>query len=99
MMGELHSAIKPGDSLDDVLRHVPGDRFRVTDETLVLNYSARGGAIVDIWHLSEGICHTHNVFSTQQREAYIRIDERFDYNRKICCLQFQAPGPRVGARD
>jgi hypothetical protein len=84
MMGELHSAINRDGSLEDSIRHFPGDRFRVTDETLVLNYSSRGGAVINVWQLPEGFCHNHNVFSTQQREAYIRIDRKFDGKDKIC---------------
>jgi hypothetical protein len=79
IMGSVYSSVN-----NDVILHQPRDRFRVRGQDLILNYTYRGGAVVNTWQLPNDICHDHNVFSTQQREAVIKVQNRFDAPTRIC---------------
>jgi hypothetical protein len=79
IMGSVYSTVG-----EDVILHNPRDRFRVRDQDLVLNYSYRGGAVVNAWQIPNDMCLNHNVFSTQQREAVIKVQNSFDTPTKVC---------------
>jgi hypothetical protein len=82
IMGSVYSTIG-GDS-SDVIAHRPGDRFRVRDQDLLLTYSYRGGAVVNTWQIPDNVCKNHNIFSTQQREAVIKVQHFFSEEATIC---------------
>jgi hypothetical protein len=90
IMGEVYSSIASNSS--DRILHRPGDRFRVQRQDLLLTYRQRGGAVVDSWQIPSDLCLDHNVFSTQQREAVIQINDTFTNSTRICWfLHFRRP--------
>jgi hypothetical protein len=92
LMGEIFSSVNNTDGTPDLMYHRPGDRFRVSDQRLVLRYSSRGGAVVNTWQLPRGLCRDHNIFSTQQRVAVISVQETFDAPTTVCWfLNFRRP--------
>jgi hypothetical protein len=90
LMGEILSSLPRTN--DTEMRHFPGDRFRVVNDEVLLRYESRGGAVVNTWQLPRGLCHNHNIFSTQQREAVITVQETFRDSARICWfLNFRWP--------
>lgn len=90
MTGGLFSSVIDSAGSHSLVKHRPGDRFRVRDVRLSMNFTYRGGAIVHAWQIPTGLCGERSVFSGQQREALIDIDEEFDRELNMCWfLQFR----------
>ena len=84
ILGTVFSSVLDGSTTRDLRRHSPGDRFVVRDADIILNYTYRGGAVVDIWMLPQNMCSDVNIFSTQQRSAKIHVSEVFDRDTQLC---------------
>jgi hypothetical protein len=86
MMGNVYTSVFRADGSADTIRHRVGDRFYVENQDLILQYSYRGGGVVNTWQLPRGFCKAHNVFSTHQREAVIAVHDDFSEPVTICWL-------------
>lgn len=83
-IGKIFSSVVNDSTTHDLIQHSPGDRFFVHDTDILLNYTYRGGAVVDVWMLPQGMCSGINIFSTQQRMARIHVEQIFDHDLQIC---------------
>ena len=93
IMGHIFSTTVSKDSDSRTIEHKIGERFYVSDQDVILNYSYRGGAVLNVWSLPDDLCDPrYSVFSSQQREARIKVDAYFENDTKICwMLNFRTP--------
>jgi hypothetical protein len=86
MMGDVYTSVFQADGSTDRIHHRAGDRFYLANQDLVLEYSYRGGGVINTWQLPRGLCKAHSIFSTQQREAIISVHDDFPERVTICWL-------------
>ncbi|OHS94831.1 hypothetical protein TRFO_38974 [Tritrichomonas foetus] len=103
IMGSIYSTVSPTShdgknsnrdkKFNGTVKHYVGDRFYVSNSDIFLNYTYRGGSVVNVFSLPRGLCDPeYSIFTTMQREAHISIDETFQEDRKICWfLNFKTP--------
>lgn len=93
IMGHIHSTVKTDGSENGTIEHDVGERFYVSNQDLHINYSYRGGAVVHVWSLPQGMCDTsYVIYSASQRSANIELNEYFNEDTKICwLLSFNTP--------
>jgi hypothetical protein len=48
IMAQTDSSLKTGTSPTDLIRESPADRFRISNQSLILNCSARSGAVANL---------------------------------------------------
>lgn len=93
IMGHIFSTVSTENNEQSTLEHSVGDRFYVSNQDIQLYYSYRGGALVHVWSLPQGMCDTsYVIYSASQRSATIELNEVFNEDTKICwLLNFNTP--------
>lgn len=72
----------------DRQNHTYGERFHVSDCEITIGYEGRGGSKVVIYMMPRGICDgSYTVFTSDQRNAHIKVDQNFGSSvQNICWL-------------
>lgn len=84
IMGNISSVVEYSNGEKTYIAHKNGDTFLIQDAKMTLYYTKRGGCTIKVWQIPKGMCSEYSIFSTQQREADIFIDDKFAEEKKIC---------------